>query len=182
MAGVAQRDSRSLERLFDRYAGTLLAIARRVLGNHQDAEDVVAQVFWEIWHRSARYDASRSSPRTYLFMVTRSRALDLLRRGETRAVLHQNALLAASDISAFGSDPLEPLVQLSLEEERRSVREAMSSLSQFERQALELAYFNGLTHRQIAAELDLPLGTIKGRIRAAMQKLHSALRRIGEKA
>jgi RNA polymerase sigma-70 factor, ECF subfamily len=178
MAAVAAGDSAALEVLFDRYAGWLLAVCRAIVHDHQGAEDVVAQVFWEIWHQADRYDASRSSARAYLVMVVRSRALDLLRSHQSR----RRTLVgpsADSDVVALCDErQLEAVENLSLQEDRQRVREAMADLSPDERQALELAFFQGLTHREIADALNSPLGTVKGRIRHALQKLRKALRGI----
>ena len=173
MARIVDGDISGLELLFDRHAGTLLAVCRRILRKHQDAEDVVAQVFWDIWDHSGRFDASRGPLRAYLIMVARSRALDALRR-ENRESPHSAAVRSVEWLQ-IASHQLGPDGATSAEEQRQLVRRGLAALQPEDRELLEMAYFGGLKQRQIVDELQQPLGTIKGRIRQALRKLRSVL-------
>jgi RNA polymerase sigma-70 factor (ECF subfamily) len=176
MAAIAVGDVDALGELYDRYAGNILAVCVRVMGNRGDAEDIVSGVFGEIWDKSARYDASRASPRTYILMLARSRALDAIRSrrpGRLQCELENEALYAPSP------DTASPERLAMASEERQLVRSALSALDPSARRALELAFYEGLSHRQIADRLELPLGSVKSKIRQAIKTLRHVLREVG---
>jgi RNA polymerase sigma-70 factor (ECF subfamily) len=158
---LAAGDPAALAEFYDRFAGLVNALALRILRDTGDAEDVVQEVFLQAWRQADRFDPARGTPEAWLCTIARTRALDRLRRRASRR-----------------EDPSEsapPLASLPRNVEALAVREALRELSQDQRRALELAYFEGLTQTEIAARLGEPLGTIKTRIRTAMIRLRESL-------
>lgn len=163
---------------FSRHAPQALAVCRRILSNAADAEEVLAEVFCEIWEKRDRYDPDRSSPRSYLMLLTRSRAIDRLR---TRAVDRDRTRVIAqgeSPRSPVGISPEQtPAAELVEQAEQVGlVKRALHQLKPTQRAALELAFYDDMSHSQIASRLDLPLGTVKSHIRKGLAVLRSALR------
>jgi RNA polymerase sigma-70 factor (ECF subfamily) len=151
----------ALGQFYDLHAGLVNGLALRILRDAAEAEDVVQEVFVQVWRQAERYDPGRGSPEAWLCTIARSRALDRLRRRTTRR-----------------EDP-EPSTPASITtprtEEALAVRKALDSLSPDQRRALELAYYEGLTQTEIAQRLGEPLGTIKTRMRTAMIRLRDLL-------
>jgi len=171
VARVAARDQTALGELYDRHARMLLALARRVLGGLEDAEEVLQEVFLQVWKQAGRYDGSRSSVTTWLVLITRSRAIDRLRSRQVvdRTVAAVQQEKGAAHTSAEG-------VRSVLEIERRArLRDELRALPAEQRQVLELAFYQGLTQSEIAETTETPLGTVKTRTLLAMKKLRSAL-------
>ncbi|MEB3212240.1 MAG: sigma-70 family RNA polymerase sigma factor [Leptolyngbyaceae bacterium] len=159
-----------LSTLYDRYATLLCAIARRVLNNPEEAEDIMQEVFLKIWKQPFLYDHSRGSFSNFLVTMTRSRAIDKLRsRGAQFRFLQRWQV----SVSSIYSETL--LESVSVEERSELVRSAMTTLSSNERQVLEISYYEGLSYPQIAERLNVPLGTVKSRARTGLQKLRHAL-------
>ncbi|HEV2030384.1 MAG TPA: sigma-70 family RNA polymerase sigma factor [Candidatus Dormibacteraeota bacterium] len=170
-AQLASGSQEALAELYDRYGGLAYAVALRVLGDPGRAEDAVQETFLKIWHNAASFDVRRGSLRTWLLASVRNRSIDYLRgRG---AHERQELELHPSTAEAFPRD--DPWREVSLSLERDAVREAMNSLPIEQRQAVELAYFAGYSHREIADMTRVPLGTVKGRMRLALEKLNSYL-------
>ncbi|HEX9725829.1 MAG TPA: sigma-70 family RNA polymerase sigma factor [Vicinamibacteria bacterium] len=161
----------SLEALYDRYSGFVHALALRVLGRTEEAEEVVQDVFWQLWKSKIRYDPAQGRFSTWLFVITRNRSLDRLR--SKRRTPSAQPLSIDAPGPAAGNDPEQ---SASIAERRRYVLSALGRLPSEQRQALELAFYQGLTHREIAERLGEPLGTIKSRIKMAMDKLRLNLR------
>ena len=170
LAGLARGDETALARLYDRHATGVYSLALRILQDVGDAEDIVQEVFTQAWRQASRYDARRGAVVAWLLTMARTRAIDRLRARRTRT---QDVI---DDDVAEVSDPvaLQDAMLLSGEQVSR-VRAALSQLPVLQRVALELAYYEGLTHAEIAARLEEPLGTVKTRIRSAMLKLRDAL-------
>ena len=156
----------SFEVLYDRYSGFVHALALRVLGRTEEAEEVVQEVFWQLWKSKIRYDPSQGRFSTWLFVITRNRSLDRLRRKRRRPFAEPLPIDAGGPVA-----PGNPEESASSAERREHVLSALRHLPSEQRQALELSFFQGLTHREIAESLGEPLGTIKSRIRMAMDKL-----------
>jgi RNA polymerase sigma-70 factor (ECF subfamily) len=173
MAGVVQRDPRALEAIYDRYGSLVYSLARRLLGDPQRAEDVVQDIFLRLWDRPQLYVASRGQLLAWLLTLARNRAIDQLRAQGRQ----QRFLRSPAGAQVEAQDPAE---EAHWALERRQVLAALAHLPPEQREALELAYFHGLTHREIAEATGLPLGTVKTRIRLAMQKLRALLRPEGE--
>jgi RNA polymerase sigma-70 factor (ECF subfamily) len=175
LAAIAGGDQESLATLYDRYAPQILAVCLRIVRRHADAEAVLSDVFWQIWSQAGRYNPNRGSPRTFLITLTRSRAIDRWRSIAARLSRERGAADDVLDDQATGRANEEPGRIAIAGEEVRLVREALRSLHQSQREALELAYFEGRTHREIAGDLDLPLGTVKTHIRQGLIKLRQSL-------
>lgn len=161
LARLASGDKSALGELFDRHSGLVNGLALRILGDVADAEDVVQEVFLQVWRQADRYDAERGSPEAWLSTIARTRALDRLRRRIARR--------EQSDATAPAPSHT-PATESSL-----AVRTALSVLSADQRRAVELAYYAGLTQSEIAQTLGAPLGTIKTRIRSALIRLREEL-------
>jgi RNA polymerase sigma-70 factor (ECF subfamily) len=174
---MAQGDERALGLLYDRFGSVLYAVAYRVVGQQADAEEVVAEAFAQAWREAPRFDQSRGSVAAWLTMMTRSRALDLVRSQARRERITD---IAAREEPAAGPAMSagfpSPGANVLDDERRRAVAAALSSLSPPQREAIELAYYDGLSQSEIAEKLKEPLGTIKTRMRLGMQKLREALR------
>ncbi|MEG4320218.1 MULTISPECIES: sigma-70 family RNA polymerase sigma factor [unclassified Microcoleus] len=169
---IARKDQAALAKLYDRYGRASYALAYKILGSVEEAEEVVLDVFSQIWQKAATYDPSRSRADTWLFMLTRSRSLDRLR-------VLQRTLRAAEacleDAKIPSSTVAEPMEDAMLEERTAQVKAALEKLPAEQRSAIELAYYQGLTCAAIAAKLGIPTGTIKTRIRLGISKLRQTL-------
>lgn len=170
MSRVAARDGAAFTRLFEVYASTTLGLLYRILGRRSEAEEVLQEVFLQVWTQADRYDGDRSSPRGWILMMARSRALDRIRRRESSRRREE----AAGEEASFAEPPLGT-ERLETQERRRQVSLALGGLSPDQRRCIELAFFEGLTHTQIAERLEAPLGTVKSRILLGMNKLRQAL-------
>ncbi len=166
---VARYREDALAELYRRHAGAVYGLARRVLWDTQLAEEVVQEVFLRIWTAPERYDPDRGSIRSYLLTQTHGRAVDLLRSEGSRKIREERDALQAAE---SGYDVEREVWDLALAE---GVREAVSTLPEGERRAVELAYFGGYTYREVADLLGEPEGTVKGRIRSALRRLNGAL-------
>jgi RNA polymerase sigma-70 factor (ECF subfamily) len=174
---VARGDEPALERLYDRYSAPLYALAFRIAGERSDAEEIVLDCFSQAWRDAPRFRAERGSVIAWLTMICRSRALDLVRARGRQARLVTSAVAAEPDSPpAMGSSEPGGDRDLDRLERRKVVADALRGLSDSQRQAIELAYYAGLSHSEIAERLGEPLGTVKTRVRLAMEKLREALR------
>jgi RNA polymerase sigma-70 factor (ECF subfamily) len=174
---VARGDDAALESLYDRYAGVLTALAQRIAGEASDAEEIVLDTFTKAWREATRFSAERGSVAAWLTTICRSRALDLVRaRGRSAKLLTRAATSEPEQPPAMGTGAASGDRSLERVERRTHVLAALRSLPDAQRQAIELAYYDGLSHSEIAERLGEPLGTVKTRVRAAMQKLRDSLR------
>jgi RNA polymerase sigma-70 factor, ECF subfamily len=169
---IADRRPEALSELYDRYAPTLLGLARRILGNGADAEEVLQEVFVHVWNRGALYDAGRSSVSTWLVLITRSRAIDRLR---SRKVVERTQEAALLENSPPYTSP-EGAQNVFMQERRERVRQELAKLPPEQREVLDLAFYGGLSQTEIADRTEIPLGTVKTRTLLAMKKLRNALR------
>ena len=168
---VHDGDARAFEVVFDRHADAAFSLAYRMCGRRGTAEDVVQEAFLSLWRSGARYDRTRGSVRSWILGVVRNRTIDLFRR---------EALRSGRDVQAEGTIENMPAGDdVAADVERRSgarqVRTALRELPDDQRQVIELAYFGGFTHSQIAEMLALPAGTVKGRMRLGLTKLRLSL-------
>ncbi len=173
---VASADSAALEQLYARHGRVVYGLALRMLANPEHAEEVVQETFWRVWRRANSFQATSGSFMPWLFGIARNLCIDELRR------LRSRPAPAPTDEEVLAAIPnTEPAVeQLSWEAERRRlISSALNELPPEQRQVLELAYFSGLSQREIAEQLAHPLGTIKTRVRLALQKLKTALQQQG---
>ena len=178
VARVAEGDASALAALYDRHGRACFALARALVGSASDAEDVVASTFSQLWQTASRFDAARGSVAAWITTMTRSRALDLLRAQRRRTRLHERAAVADADGFAMplGGGGDAPDLDVERAEVAHAVRASLTALPDAQRRAIELAFFGGLSHSDIAAALNEPLGTVKTRIRAGMLKLRDTLR------
>ncbi|HME70959.1 MAG TPA: sigma-70 family RNA polymerase sigma factor [Myxococcota bacterium] len=178
MAAMAAADRSALGELYDRHAPRLLAICIRLLRDRSEAEDVLVEVFWEIWERARRYEPGRASPLTYLATVARSRALDRLRRRRHEALIRAAAQSWAALAPDFSGSVAEqgPLADTLAQEQRRRVRLALDTLAPTQREVVELSFLDGLSHQEIADRLGAPLGSVKTWIRKGLLHLRDILR------
>jgi RNA polymerase sigma-70 factor (ECF subfamily) len=168
---IAERDETALGELYDRHASMLLALARRVLGRLEDAEEVLQEIFLQIWNQAGRYDVSRSSVSTWMVLITRSRAIDRLR---TRQVVDRTVATVEREKRHDHTSP-EGDRSVLTKERRARLREELGGLPAEQRQVLELAFYRGMTQSEIANDTGIPLGTVKTRTLLAMKKLRTAL-------
>ncbi len=157
--------------LYDRYAGLAYAVALRILGDPGRAEDVVQEAFLKIWTNAAGFDPKRGSLRTWLITAVRNRAIDYLRG---RGAHERQELELPAELAGSGARS-DPWREVSLSLERMAVREAVGSLPAEQRQAVQMAYFGGYSQAEIADMTNVPLSTVKGRMRLALEKLSSYL-------
>ena len=168
---LARGDAGALAELYDRHARLLYSLALRIVRHQADAEDVLQEVFSQVWRQASRYDASRGTVVGWLVTLTRGRAIDRLRRERVKPDQAKDEL-AARDLPDAG---MSADLQLVTAEQALQVRAALEALPDTQRVPLELAYFEGLTQAEIAGRLAVPLGTVKTRMRQALLRLREAL-------
>jgi RNA polymerase sigma-70 factor (ECF subfamily) len=173
LRAVARGDESAFARVYDRYSPILLGLLLRILRSRAEAEDVLQEVFLQVWQQARSFDASRGRPFTWLVTMGRSRAIDRLRAVDSRE--------RAAQRSAGEAPPVPPAASWADEEAIRAeragaVRDALGELPEEQRQVLLLAYLEGMSQSEIAAAKNQPLGTVKTRTRAGLKKLSEALR------
>jgi RNA polymerase sigma-70 factor (ECF subfamily) len=174
---AARGDEQALGRLYDRFCAALYAVAYRVLNEKADAEEVVMEAFAQAWREAPRFDAGRGSVAAWLTMMTRSRALDLVRSKSRRVRITDTAAREEpSHALAMSTGFQSPGSALEDTERRQAIGAALAALAPPQRTAIELAYYEGLSQSEIAERLQEPLGTIKTRMRLGMQKLRETLK------
>ncbi len=171
LQGIREGRSESLGQLYDETCALLMGLAVRVLRDPADAEEVVLDVYQQVWRSAGTFDPTRGSVMGWLTMVTRSRAIDRLRSAGARRTRET----PIEDKLDLPSDAPPPESQSIFAQEQQLVRRALEELDPDQREAIELAFFRGLTHVEVAEALGAPLGTIKTRIRSGMRKLREAL-------
>jgi RNA polymerase sigma-70 factor, ECF subfamily len=171
IAKIAAGDQQALGWLYDRYARSLYSLAYKSLGSVEECEELVIDVFAQVWRIADRYDGQRARVDTWLFMMARSRILDRLRRKQRQAKVTDAISLDPPINEAPG-----PGVDAEIAERRDHVRSVLTHLPPEQQHVLELAYYQGLSHREIAEHTGLALGTVKTRIRLGLEKLRSALK------
>jgi RNA polymerase sigma-70 factor, ECF subfamily len=169
---VERNDPAAFELVYDRHGGAAYSLAYRMVGDRGTAEDVTQEAFLSVWRSGAKYDRARGSVRTWLLGVVRNRAIDVLRRQATRAPTVELELERLPDQGPYSELTDSEALR---KEAAREVRGALKLLPADQLKVIELAYFGGLTHSEIAAALGMPLGTVKGRMRLAMEKIRGTL-------
>ncbi len=165
-------DRASFRALYERYSGVLFSTAYQVLNDQAEAEDVLQDVFVQIWDKAALYDRNRGKPLTWALTLTRNKAIDRLRSAQRRHRLKDEVERESSLFEHRGTSPGRDSVEkVYVSEQGTLVRDAVMQLSKEQRQAIEMAFFGGLTQNEIASRLHEPLGTVKARIRRGMIRL-----------
>ncbi len=173
MRRIASGDASALAELYDQQVRTVYSLVVRIVADQTDAEEVLQEVFTQVWRKAEQFDSTRGSAAAWLLTMARSRAIDHLRarraRPDHRAASSEHSL---RELESVGIDPVTALVA---EEDTSRIRKALAALAPTERTAIELAYYEGLSQSEIARHLGTPLGTIKTRIRAGLMKLRDSL-------
>ncbi|MEJ7785999.1 MAG: sigma-70 family RNA polymerase sigma factor [Solirubrobacteraceae bacterium] len=171
LTGVARLEPEPFETLYERHGPAAFALAQHMLGSNGPAEDAVQEAFLNLWRSAARYDCARGSVRSWLLCMVRHRSIDILRRLKLQE-RHRIAIAGLEDRIASGEETAANVI---CREEASMVRNALASLPSEQRRVLELAYYGGWTHTEIAEHFDMPLGTVKGRARLGLEKLRWTL-------
>jgi RNA polymerase sigma-70 factor (ECF subfamily) len=179
VASVAKGDQKAFEQLYEQSSALLYALVMRIVGNQDEAAELLQEVYLEAWRKASNYDVARGTPMAWLVTLARSRALDRIRALGSRGKGVTASLddTPAAGLVATNGDALE---MRAATERQALVGMALKSLPLVQRQAIELAFYGGLTHMEIAERLQTPLGTIKTRIRLGMEKLRDSLRSLWE--
>jgi RNA polymerase sigma-70 factor, ECF subfamily len=164
-------EARAFEVIYDRHSAAAFSLAYRMMGTRSGAEDVTQDAFLSMWRSGARYDRARGSVRTWVLGIVHHRAIDALRR----ATVHDRRRAGDEGIEERFEARERTDVEAARREEAGTVRHALESLPADQSQVIELAYFGGFTHTEIADMLDAPVGTIKGRMRLGLKKMRAQL-------
>ena len=168
---VQQGNARAFELLYDRHGGAAFSLAYRMVGDRVAAEDVAQEAFLSIWRSRLRYKPERGSVRTWVLGIVHHRGIDALRR----SIVHDRRRAGMEGIEEKLETPQLTDVEAARHEEAETVRAALESLPDDQSRVIELAYFAGFSQSQIAEMLEMPIGTVKGRMRLGLEKLRRAL-------
>jgi RNA polymerase sigma-70 factor, ECF subfamily len=171
MALVQEGSTRAFELVYDRHGGPAFSLAYRMVPNRAAAEDITQEAFLSIWRSRQRYDATRGSVRTWVLGIVHNRAIDALRRN----LSHDRKRASAEGLEERKEAPERTEIEVARLQEARNVREALEALPEEQARVLQLAYFGGFSHSQIADMLEMPIGTVKGRMRLGLEKLRRSL-------
>jgi RNA polymerase sigma-70 factor (ECF subfamily) len=167
-------DPRAFEAVYERHSGAAFSLAYRMVGRGNVAEDVVQEAFLSIWRSGARYERARGSVRTWVLGIVHHRAIDQLRRSS----VHSKRRASDEGIEDRIESGERTDVEVARRDEAQAIRAAMETLPPEQSHVIELAYFGGFTHTEIAAILETPVGTVKGRMRLGLEKLRHSLRQL----
>lgn len=170
LGAVARGDQAAFADLFDRFSGLVYGVVKRVVRDPSQSEEVAQEVLVEVWRSATRFDADKGSAQTWILTMAHRRAIDRVRseqssRNRTERIGHRDRVRAFDEVSE----------EVELRFEHQQVREALSALTDLQREAVELAYYNGYTYREVAELLNTPLGTIKTRMRDGLIRLRDAM-------
>jgi RNA polymerase sigma-70 factor, ECF subfamily len=169
---IAEGDRRALSQLYDRYSRTIYAIAWKSLNSVEDCEEVVLEVFAQIWKIADRFDPHKGAVEQWIFTLARSRILDRLRKFQRLNKV--NTAIASGKEIEFPTTSVDPIEAVEIAERRQQVLAALSQIPLAQRQVIEMAYYQGLTHTEIATATGLSIGTVKTRLRLGLSKLRVA--------
>lgn len=171
---ISDGDTHALETLYDRYATTVYRLALRIVKSPELAEDIVQEVFWRVWRRSGSFSSERGRVAQWLFGIAHNLCVDELRRMQSRPTpVYED--VEHPFIQQIPDEQTDVAGAAWQAEQRRAIADALGQLPDAQRQAIELAYFGGLSHQEIATKLNHPLGTVKTRVRLGLHKLNSLL-------
>src|SRR3954462_9145546 len=172
---VGRGDARAFEVIYERHSGAAFSLAYRMTGKRVTAEEVVQEAFLALWRANARYDRARGSVRTWILGIVHNRAIDALRRG----MVHDRRRASDEGIEERFAAGEGTEGGVARRARARGVRPALDTLPADQLKVIELAYFGGFTHSEIAAMLEEPLGTVKGRMRLGLAKMRDQLAAVG---
>ena len=172
LAKIDERDRSALSKLYDCYSRTIYAIAWKSLNSVEDCEEVVLDVFAQVWKIAGRFDVNKGSVEQWIFTLARSRILDRLRK--LQRLNKVNAAISAGKEIEFPTSSVDPLEAVEIAERRQQVLAALNQIPPAQREVIEMAYDRGLTHTEIATVTGLSLGTVKTRLRLGLSKLKVA--------
>ena len=173
---VRRGDTSAFEVVYERHATAAFSLAYRMTGKRNLAEDVVQEAFLSLWRSGARYDRARGSVRTWVLGIVHNRAIDALRR----SMVHDRRRASDEGIEERLESGERTDVEAARRDEAREVRSALAALPPEQSRVIELAYFGGFSHSEIAVMLDTPIGTVKGRMRLGLQKMRGELNGLAE--
>jgi RNA polymerase sigma-70 factor (ECF subfamily) len=172
---VRRGEARAFEVLYERHSGAAFSLAYRMCGSRGSAEDVTQEAFLAIWRSGARYDRTRGSVRSWVLGIVHNRAIDSLRR----AMVHDRRRASDEGLEERFEAGERTEVEVARRDEARSVRELIEELPEEQSRVIQLAYYGGFTHTEIADMLETPIGTVKGRMRLGLEKLRGRLQGMG---
>jgi RNA polymerase sigma-70 factor (ECF subfamily) len=168
LGSIADGDQAAFAVLFDRYGASVLGFLTRLLGDRGEAEEVLQEAFFQVWEQADRYRPERASPRSWIYLLARSRALDRLRARSSRQRRESEEAIGGVGLHAAAAEPAAAV------ESRVDASRLLAVLHEDQRQCVELSFFQGLSLSQIAERLEVPLGTVKSRYLYGMRKLRTA--------
>lgn len=175
LQAIGQRDVVAFQQFYQKFSGLLYTTIHRVLNDHQDTEDVMQEVLVQIWQKAHLYEPSKGKPLTWVTTMARNRAIDKIRSKQRRARLNEDFEQESRSVQPeFEEDTSDLLIS---KESDEAVQNAVMELSDDQREAIQLAYFQGLTQSEIANQLNEPLGTVKARIRRGVQRLEQTVKK-----
>ena len=175
MAGIQQQDPEALSALYDRYSGVLKALIMRIIHNDAEADDLLQEIYMEIWRHAQNYSAQKGKPLGWMVTLTRRRSIDRLRKRQSYARAEERLQLETEQQpDAWVNNTVDEDLELS--DMRKVLRAVIAELPPAQQQAIELAYFKGMSQREIAAHTNIPLGTIKTRLELGLKKISDGLK------
>ena len=168
---VRRGDAEAIEVVYERHATVAFSLAQRMTQSRNAAEDVVQEAFLSLWRSGARYDRARGSVRTWILGIVHNRAIDALRR----SMVHDRRRASDEGLEERFAAAERTDVEVARRDEAREIRDALATLPDDQSRVIELSYFGGYSHSEIASMLDTPIGTVKGRMRLGLQKMRGEL-------
>ncbi len=178
LSSIANGSVPAFETLYHQYVSLIFAICLRVLKNDLEAQDLLSEIFIEVWQKAHRFDSCRGSTESFLVTIARSRAIDRMRKIASRNRLENNSSACGDFTNVEYNSSSKPLDTMIAHEDKRLVQNALIELTARHRKMLEASFYDGLTHQQISRQFKLPLGTVKTSIRQGLLTLRAALKRL----
>ncbi len=169
MDRIKSGDRNALGAIYDRHSRRVFSMAMSSLGDYQESEEITQDIFLKLWNRGGSYNAEKSKLTTWLTAITRNRIIDQIRKKRRQRTEQENTL----DIASIPSNEISPEDETVSKIEGESIRSILNVLPEEQRAVVEFSYFKGLTHREIAEQMNIPAGTVKTRIRLALQKMRN---------
>lgn len=178
MRKVAQRDTAAFTLFYDLHAKLVLAFLSRLLKNRVESEDILQETFWQVWRQAGAYDPTRGTPMAWVMTIARSRGMDRLRQ----LLVYRRRDAGSRETLLDEMQAAESVLMETITDTKRLIGRALLEIPKEQREAIALSYFDGFTHEEIANNLNIPIGTIKTRIRLGMSHLHEVLQKGEQKS